>query len=100
MAVPVIFMLAMYSLDEKRAPYPMHRIVDHKKAFSTINQGNTLRDWPSEEIKKAAGKRRWRGWEPRNGMVGEVVHSWGDKILLKMTKHYCVISKSGTRQLR
>jgi hypothetical protein len=81
-------------------PRAVRTIVDKRKVFSTINQGTALPKWPNQEIKKLAGRNAWGSWEPQNGMVGEAIHSWGDKWLLKMTKHYCVVGKGGSNPLR
>merc|ERR1712138_330181 len=72
----------------------IRKITNAKKVFSTINEGSALSGWPSEEIKKAAGKSGWGEWVPEAGMEGEVVHSWGAKRhLLKVDGKYCVVGE-------
>ena len=60
------------------------KIIDTKKVFSTINKGHTLRDWPSAEIKAAAGADGWDGWAPEAGMLGTVLKSLGNRHLLRI----------------
>jgi hypothetical protein len=78
----------------EKVPKGMRRVVNSKKTFSTINEGSVLDGWPSEAIKRAAGKSAWGDWRLADGMIGEVVQSWGDsKLLLKVDDKYVVVGE-------
>jgi hypothetical protein len=71
-------------------------ISNAKHMFSTINTGFMLPDWKDEEIKKVAGKNAWGDWRPANGMVGEVIQSWGcAKHLLRIDDKYVIAAEEG-----
>jgi thiol-disulfide isomerase/thioredoxin len=71
-------------------------ISNAKKMFSTINMGALLSDWKDEEIKKIAGKNAWGDWRPANGMVGEVIQSWGcERHLIRIEDKYVVMAEAG-----
>jgi hypothetical protein len=89
--------------DPDYVPPEMRRIKDEKKTFSTINEGDKLDKWPSEEIKSIAGKSAWGDWRPKNGIEAEVIKTWGSlkkgslKHLLKIVEgdetKYCVMGE-------
>jgi hypothetical protein len=78
-------------------PPEVRSISNAKKVFSSINTGNAIGGWPSDDIKTAAGKSGWGDWKPENGMQGEVVHSWHahKRHLLLIDGNYCVVSEDG-----
>jgi hypothetical protein len=69
-------------------------IIRAKAVLPAINRGNLLTPWPSPHIKQLAGRDGWGPmWTPTNGMKGEVVFAWADKLLLKINQ-----PKSGATQ--
>jgi hypothetical protein len=85
----------------KEVPKGMRKVVNSKKTFSTINEGSMLDGWPTQAIKRAAGKAAWGGWKLADGMIGEVVHSWGgSKHLLKVDDKYIVVGEDALEQYK
>jgi hypothetical protein len=86
-----VFVTLLAAVPEKR------EIEDASKVFSAINGGDALK-WPTDFQKEKAGQNAWGDWKPENGMVGEVIHSWGEsKHLLKIDTHFCVVAEGGLK---
>lgn len=49
------------------------KIWDAGGIYEELNKTKTLK-WPTREIKKKAGKKGWKSYEPKAGDIGEIVH--------------------------
>jgi hypothetical protein len=79
-------------------------IVNTGRVYPSINETDAL-DWPSDEIKRKAGKNAWAAWRPKKGMIGRVIHeSWHPSTkeivyIVEVDGHFAAIGKSGTEQI-
>jgi hypothetical protein len=66
-----------------------------KELYSSINKKDTLKGWPSEEIKKLAGSDAWDGWRPSEGDIGKMAHIWAGMgmALVHIDNHYVVMGE-------
>jgi hypothetical protein len=44
------------------------KLIDARKVFSTINQGDSVQ-WPNEDLKRLAGVKAWESWKPFEGTL-------------------------------
>lgn len=49
-------------------------ITDESEIFDSFNP--SWLKWPDAELAQKATKTHWKGWQPQEGMEGEVVHEW------------------------
>ena len=81
---------------------PHYRIIDKFCVQRDLNQYNYI-SWPSEELRRKAGKDAWGAYKPSNGEVGILVlraphiHSNGETLILKIDGHYVPILARGAK---
>ena len=72
--------------------------------MSMANQTYILDPWPSEAIKKKAGRSAWGRWRPKAGQAGSIVKRWPDVLggvwLLKIDDYYVPIKRQSCAAVR